>query len=101
MAEVVRSVNSVPIRLTDERWTHIVETRDELSGRQEDVLRTIADPDVILAGHEGELKAARQIGPQRQLIVVYRELGPSDGFIITAYETTKRLKGAVLWRKPR
>ena len=30
--EIVKSVNNVPIRLTDERWIHIVENHDDLAG---------------------------------------------------------------------
>ena len=38
----------VPIRLTDERWVHIVENHDDLAGYRSDVLQTIESPDVVL-----------------------------------------------------
>ncbi|MHC1599717.1 MAG: hypothetical protein ACXQS5_02720 [Candidatus Methanospirareceae archaeon] len=38
------SVNGVPIRLTDERWTHIVENHDDMAGYYFDVLETVANP---------------------------------------------------------
>lgn len=39
--QVARSVNGVPIRLTYERWYHIVENHDELASYFHDVLETI------------------------------------------------------------
>jgi len=36
--ELAHSVGGVPIRLTAERWIHIVENHDELAGRMDDVL---------------------------------------------------------------
>jgi hypothetical protein len=43
----IRSVNGVPIRLTDERWSHVVENHDELAGRMEDVVETVGRPDWV------------------------------------------------------
>jgi hypothetical protein len=48
--DVARSVNGVPIRLTDERWGHIVNAHDDLAGYDEDCLQAIEDPDLIFAG---------------------------------------------------
>ena len=36
--DIVKSKNNVPIRLTEERWIHIVENHDDLAGYYEDVL---------------------------------------------------------------
>jgi len=30
--EIVRSVYNVPIRMSDERWVHIIENHDDLAG---------------------------------------------------------------------
>ena len=43
----VFSVHEVPIRLTSERWLHIVESHDELAGRYYDVLETIVHPSYV------------------------------------------------------
>jgi hypothetical protein len=94
------SKNSVPIRLPDERWSHIEYEHDDLAGLKNEVLRTVSDPDRILAGGEGELLAVRQIGQGKLLVVVYKELSASDGFVITAYLTrrTRQLeRRMVLW----
>ena len=47
--DVSESVDGVPIRLTAERWVHIVENHDEVAGYYEEVLETVADPEVVLA----------------------------------------------------
>ena len=36
--ETATSVNGVPIRLTSERWSHIMEEHDDLDGYQNDCL---------------------------------------------------------------
>lgn len=41
MADVALSVDGVPIRLTDERWVHIVENHDDLAGYYDDVLEAV------------------------------------------------------------
>jgi hypothetical protein len=50
MVEVVKSINKIPIRLTDERWAHITEEHCELAGLREDVLETVANPLRIIEG---------------------------------------------------
>jgi hypothetical protein len=96
MITITISKNNVPIRLTVERWEHIVEEHGELSGLQADVLGTVAEPTRILAGHEGELLATRQVETGKWLVVVYRE-ADDDGFIITAFLT--RREGSLDRRK--
>jgi hypothetical protein len=87
MTETVISSSGIPIRLTDERWSHIVEEHGELSGMRADVLQTIADAERVLSGGAGELLAVRMVEADKALIVVYREASAADGFIITAFLT--------------
>jgi hypothetical protein len=88
MLGLIYSVNKVPIRLTDERWTHITEEHCELAGLRLEVLETVAIPNRVLAGGEGELLAVRELSPGKHLVAVYREWA-DDGFIITAFLTSK------------
>lgn len=90
MTNDVFSKRGVPIRLTDERWTHITEEHCELAGLRLEVLETVANPTRILEGGQGELLAVRELEPGKALVVVYRELA-EDGFVITAF-LTRRLK---------
>ena len=98
--ETVSSRNGVPIRLPDERWAHIIFEHDDLFGLRDEVLRTVAEPDRILAGGEGELLAVRQVEQGKWLVVAYKEVSISDGFVITAFLTrrTRQLeRRTVLW----
>jgi len=61
----VLSKNDVPIRLTDERWTHIVEEHCELAGMRLEVLETVANPSRILRGGTGEFLAVQEIRTDR------------------------------------
>lgn len=88
MIEKVMSKNDVPIRLTDERWTHIVEEHCELAGMRMEVLDAVGNPSRILKGGKRELLAVQEIHSDKHLVVVYREI-ENDGFIITAFITSK------------
>jgi hypothetical protein len=97
----VKSVTGKVIRLTDERWLHIVEGHPEMAGHLNDVLFAIASPDKILKGGQDELLAIIVHLSNKLLVVVYKET-ETDGFIITAYFTKqvdKLLKRIVLWQK--
>ena len=54
MTNITYSVNDVPIRLSDERWTHIVENHDDIAGYYFDVLETVTNPTWVLQGDEDE-----------------------------------------------
>ncbi|HET6453910.1 MAG TPA: hypothetical protein VFI02_05850 [Armatimonadota bacterium] len=88
MASAVTSKNGIAIRLTDERWAHITEEHSELAGLRLDVLEVISDPERIVQGGYGSLLAVRQTMSGKFLVVVYRE-HESDGFIITAFLTSR------------
>lgn len=55
--EVAYSVNGIPIRLTEERWAHIIKARDDLVGKEEEVLDAIGHPDWVTHGYRGSLLA--------------------------------------------
>ena len=88
-AEITRSKNNVPIRLPEERWIHITEEHNEMVGYYFEVLETVSDPEVIYQGGEGECIAIRHI-EDKYIVVVYRELGKEDGFIVTAFLTKRK-----------
>jgi len=96
--DAAHSVNNVPIRLTYERWYHIVENHDDLARMFHEVLDAVQKPDFIARGSHGALKAIRSMGRKRWLVVVYRELSKREGFVITAYLLSKRPRGEVIWR---
>ncbi len=83
--DVVQSVNGVSIRPTDERWDHILEGHPEFINRKAAVLLSVGQPTVIVAGTAGELIAMRRLEGPGWIVVPYRELSNTDGFIITAF----------------
>lgn len=89
MSAVVQAINGVSVRLSDERWVHIVEHHDDLAGHYHDVLETVRAPDAVYEGEGGELLAVSRRFAPRYLVVAYRELSPRDGFVITAFFTTR------------
>jgi hypothetical protein len=112
--DVTISIAGVPIRLTHERWFHIVENHDDVAGYYEDVLDTVENPDLVLRGYRDSVEnpdlvlrgyrdslvAVRSYGRQRYLMVIYRQVLGDDGFIITAYFTRKIDRRKAVWRKP-
>ena len=96
----VDSVNQVPIRLSYERWYHIVENHDEMASYFDEVLDAIAKPECVVRSNSGTLKAARKMGKRKWLVVIYREVSRKDGFVITAYLLDGRPKGQIVWQQP-
>ena len=100
----IRSIRGVPIRLTDERWQHILKRHVELVNERGRVLETVAEPDCIQLGDFGELLAIRYYDrtplTSKHLVVAYREISPSDGFILTAYFSSRpSARRKVLWKR--
>jgi hypothetical protein len=56
---VIYSRNQVPIRLTQERWEHILRRHPEMANQKDRVLETLSDPDLIQQGDLDTLLAIR------------------------------------------
>ncbi len=85
--QTIKSINNTSIRLTYERLYHIIENHNELAGRAFEILEAVANPDMIFQGRQEEFLATKGLN-HHWLIVVYRE-DENDGFVITAFETSK------------
>lgn len=83
------SRNGVWVRLSAERWQHISEGHPELARLRAAVLKAIADAEYVLEGAAGELLAVRRLDSGRVLVVAYREVDVQDGFVITAFVTSR------------
>ena len=104
MNELIKSVDGVPIRLNAERWMHITMGHPELADYYVDVRQTLEMPDAVYLGSRGEFLAARILPDSngKNLIVVYREVSTEDGFVITAYMSSKLhelQKRAIVWQR--
>lgn len=91
------SVNNIPIRLTEERWEHIVDNKPYMESYYENVLDAIESPDCVLRGYAGSFAALLNVGKNQYLHVVYKEVSKHDGFIITAFIARKYNKGMMVW----
>jgi len=96
------SKNNVRIRLPEERWFHITESHDYLSGLSDFVLETINNPEIIIKGDKNELIAIQRFN-NKHLVVIYKEVNIEDGFIITAFITSQISKvkkdKKIIWKK--
>jgi len=59
-------------------------------GKPLKVLETLEDPDAIYEGGSGELLAAKEIQTDKYIVVVYKEISEKDGFVITAFLSSRR-----------
>lgn len=101
---VVRSHNRVPVHLTEERWQHILRRHPEMGDQRQRILETLAEPDLIQQGDFGELLAVRFYSEtpltSKFLVVVYREVDSEDGFILTAYLTSRpSARRITIWKR--
>lgn len=100
------SKNNKAIRLTAERWSHIVESHDYMAGNQDVVFETLEGPDIIVSGGgENEFIAVKHYIKtsisEKHIVVIYKE-HKNDGFVITAFMTSKPrkiIKKGVIWKK--
>src|SRR6266850_3547471 len=95
---IADSVNGVPIRLTDERWEHILDSQAELASYRETILDAVENPDYILTSRRGALTAVVVLGRKAFLHVFYVEKSRRDGFIISALMKEKMDKTKIVWR---
>lgn len=100
----VRSIGGVPIRLTEEQWQHIVAGHPEMANERDRVLQTIEAPDLVQAGDFGELLAIRHWSltafGSKFVVVAYREVERTDGFVLTAYLTRRPSRSrTVVWTR--
>jgi len=95
---IAYSVNGVPIRLTDERWGHIVRRHPFMTGYRDDCLDVIENPDLVLRGQRGALIAVRGYGRKGYLAVFYKEISAQDGFVLTAHLIPRLPRRQTVWQ---
>jgi hypothetical protein len=101
---IINSKNNISIRINSERLNHIIKGHPEMLGEIEKIKQTIESPEMILQGDYGELLAVRKydktpVSKEKYLIVAYKEVNSSNGFILTAYFSRKLNKRRkVLWQ---
>jgi hypothetical protein len=100
-----QSVLGHEIRLTAERWAHIVESHDYMAGNYDLLLETLISPDQVVQSPECEHYALRNysstsLGP-KTCVVIYRD--DDNGFVITSLLTSKPQqfvkRGVTVWKQ--
>ncbi len=97
--DIAYSVNDIPIRLTEERWEHIVGNKPYMESYYEKVIEAVERPTWIEQGYAGSRVAILTLGRRHYLHVVYRELSRADGFIITAFIARRASRRKRVWPK--
>ena len=105
MIGTVTSKNGKEIRLTAERWSHIVESHDYMAGNQDVVFETLENPDIIVSGGKDEFIAVKHYIKtsisEKHVVVIYKEQ-ENDGFVITAFMTSKPekvIRKGIIWKR--
>ena len=97
--KIIRSIAGIPIRLTTERFGHIAKRHPEMADQQDCILETLGAPDYVQEGDSGTFIAVKSYPKtplsQKSCAVVYRELNDVDGFVVTAYFTSR----PAVWRR--
>lgn len=75
------SKNGAPIRLTEERWNHIITSHLEINPQDfKTIMSVVENPDLILQGDAGELLAVKKKHRTNSYFVVpYKEVNKNDG----------------------
>ena len=106
----VRSINGARIGLTEKQWEHIIAARPLFKPFQRQIMEAVEKPDEVYAPPvrlKPQLHAIKrfdqlvEFGLARSLVVVYRELSPNEGFIITAFPISERRRDRryTAWRR--
>ena len=61
-----------------------------MAGHYSEVLEAIEDPDAVYEGNFGELLAVKEIQTDKYIVVVYKEVSENDGFLITAFLSSRK-----------
>jgi hypothetical protein len=95
--------NNVSIRLTDERWQHITIGHPEVADYYFEILETIEQAEIVYEGKNRELIAIKEFQKTspKFVVVIYKEVDKTDGFIITAFISKRRQefdKKKIIWK---
>jgi hypothetical protein len=101
--EALQNHQGLTIRLTNERWAHIVD-HPEMAGQQERLAETLMSPDIVTATVKDETVHAYhhlyETTPvtRKHMVVVVKMLA-EDAFVVTAFYSSRVKKGEVIWQK--
>jgi len=86
----VKVKGDINVILTDNVWNKISRNHPEAARYFDKFENTLKKPDKILTGYGGATKAALNLGKNKWLVIIWKEVGKNKGRIKTVY-ITKRL----------
>jgi hypothetical protein len=91
------------IRLTEERWAHILD-HPEMEDQHNRLVETLAAPDVVIATVRDETvhtyhRLYEQTPVTRKYLLVAVKMTADDAFVLTAFFTSRQKRGNVIWQK--
>jgi len=89
------------VRLTAERWAHILE-HPEMADQRARLEETLAAPDIVIATvKDGTVHTYHRLYETtpvtRKFLVVAVKIEAQDAFVLTAYFTSRLKKGSIVW----
>jgi len=87
------------IRLTKERWDHILDRHPEVKPHLNKIKTVLQDPEIIIENpyNKNEKYYHKYFKNFKNFLIIILEI--KKGFIITAFIARKRKKGKIKWKK--
>ncbi len=91
--EVITDYRGRAVRLTEERWAHIL-AHPEMAGQRERLIETLVQPDLVIATVKDEMvhtyhRLYESTPVTRKFLVVAVKMERDDAFVLTAYFTSR------------
>lgn len=100
--EIFTDYNGRAIRLTNERWMHIIE-HPEMVDQRERLVQTLSDPEIVVATISDPTvhvyhRFFRTTPVTSKYMMVMVKIRSDDAFIVTAFYTSRQKKGTIIWQ---
>ena len=99
--EIITDYQGRPIRLTEERWAHILD-HPEMINQRERLIETLTQPDLVIATVKDDKvhvyhRLYETTPVTHKFMVVAVKMEMDDAFVLTAYFTSRVKKGRTVW----
>ena len=101
--EIFTDFQGRPIRLTDERWTHILE-HPEMVGQRPRLIETLLTPELVIATAKDETvytyhRFYETTPVTSKYMIVAVKIVADDAFVVTAFYSSRMKKGKIIWQQ--
>ena len=100
--EILTDYSGKSIRLTDERWTHILD-HPEMVEQHNRIIETLSAPDTVIETVKDASvltyhRFYEKTPVTRKYMVIAVKVLPDNAFIITAFYSNRLKRGKVIWQ---